>query len=241
GDDPARRDRAVAELAVPIRIDERVAGLIHVAKRSEQPFGDRDEAILVELADHAAIAIRNARLFAEAERRRQTAERLAETGRLLATSRDPAVVARRIVQSVLALFDARSSAVYRLDPVTGDLVVVAWAGSYGDDSPTFLPRGMGATGLAVTQGVPVYTPNCLTDPRIVYSAQDRALVEQATFRAVLAVPLTVQGRVIGGLGVGDGAGRVFDGDAVRTIQAFADQAAVALADAWQILEPARSG
>jgi len=35
-----------------------------------RPFSDRDAAILLRLADHVAVAIRNGRLFEEAERRR---------------------------------------------------------------------------------------------------------------------------------------------------------------------------
>jgi GAF domain-containing protein len=47
-------------------------------------------------------------------------------------------------------------------------------------------------------------------------------------RAVLGVPLIVQGEVIDALAVGDRAGRSFDEREIRLAQAFADQAALAL-------------
>src|SRR5919109_2180132 len=53
----------VAALAVPIRSGERVEGVIFVDNRSPRPFTDRDERVLSGLADHAAVALRNARLF----------------------------------------------------------------------------------------------------------------------------------------------------------------------------------
>src|SRR5919109_1960731 len=53
----------VAALAVPIRSGERVEGVIFVDNRSPRPFTDRDERVLSGLADHAGVALRNARLF----------------------------------------------------------------------------------------------------------------------------------------------------------------------------------
>lgn len=70
----ALAERIVAELAVGIRVGAQIEALLYVANRAAQPFTDADETVLAELADHAGIAIRNARLFAESERRRRMAE-----------------------------------------------------------------------------------------------------------------------------------------------------------------------
>jgi PAS domain S-box-containing protein len=51
-------------MVVPIRVDGRVDGLLYVANTTRRPFTDLDEAVLLRLADHAAFAIRNARLLA---------------------------------------------------------------------------------------------------------------------------------------------------------------------------------
>lgn len=59
----SREVGAVAAMAVPIRIHERVEGLLLVANRSPRPFTDRDEESLRRLAAHAATAIQNAQLF----------------------------------------------------------------------------------------------------------------------------------------------------------------------------------
>src|SRR5262249_20656760 len=61
----------VAVLVVPICCNERVEGLLYVGATRPRTFTDQDEAILQRLADHAAIALHNARLSAAAERRRQ--------------------------------------------------------------------------------------------------------------------------------------------------------------------------
>jgi PAS domain S-box-containing protein len=54
----------VASLVVPIEIAGTAEGLLHVENGSSRPFTARDEAILTRLANHAAIAIHNARLLA---------------------------------------------------------------------------------------------------------------------------------------------------------------------------------
>jgi len=55
----------VATMAVPIVIDGRVEGVLQTDNRTLRSFSDQDEAVLTRLADHAAIAIRNARLYRE--------------------------------------------------------------------------------------------------------------------------------------------------------------------------------
>src|SRR6185436_6208312 len=65
-----------AQMAVPVLIDDRVEGLLYVDNRSARAFTDQNEAILMRLAAQAALAIRNAQLFADEQLARGTAERL---------------------------------------------------------------------------------------------------------------------------------------------------------------------
>jgi signal transduction histidine kinase len=51
-------------MIVPIHGEDRPEGLIYVSRRAVRPFGEHEETVALRLADHAAIAIRNSRLFA---------------------------------------------------------------------------------------------------------------------------------------------------------------------------------
>ncbi len=82
--------------------------------------------------------------------------------------------------------------------------------------------------LAVRERQPVLTPDILMEPRVSLTPELRAAIEAAQYHAVLAVPLIVQDRVIGALGVGDVAGRSFGAEEVEIVRAFADQAAIVL-------------
>ena len=73
----ARAEGHLAVLAVPIRMAARVEGLLYASNPASQPFTDRDEAILVRLAAHAAVALQNAHLYQQAQAElaaRRTAE-----------------------------------------------------------------------------------------------------------------------------------------------------------------------
>ena len=68
------RERIVTLMVVPIVIGPRIEGLLYVDNRTARPFSDRDEATLRQLADHAAIALRNAQLLAREQQAREEAE-----------------------------------------------------------------------------------------------------------------------------------------------------------------------
>ncbi len=228
----------VAELVVPIRNDERIEGLLYVQNFSPRPFSDRDDAVLARLADHAAIAIKNARLYEETERRRLAAESLAEVGRLITQSLDLPEVGQRIVDSVCRLVNARVAAFYQIVPETGDLAMLAGTGTVGAWH-SVLQKGTAAIGLAVAERRPVTTPDVLNDPRITFTPEVRARMGGSNFRSILALPLIVGDRVIGGLSVGAEAGRVFHAEEVALAQSFADQAALAIENARLYAEATR--
>jgi PAS domain S-box-containing protein len=70
----AERTGTIALMVVPILLGPEVAGLIYIINRAPRPFTDEDEMICVRLAEQAAVAIQNARLFGRQEGARAEAE-----------------------------------------------------------------------------------------------------------------------------------------------------------------------
>jgi PAS domain S-box-containing protein len=157
---------------------------------------------------------------------------LARIARLLAESLDPREVASRIADSVGRLLDPVAAVVYELTS-DGDLVAIAVAGDAGpaDDGPLVFPQGTGLGAVAVTERTIVATDDVLRDPRVALRAPQRAWLERAHSRAAVAAPLLARGRVIGVLGLGLRPGRTLDDEGRRIVEAFADQAAIALDNA----------
>jgi GAF domain-containing protein len=146
-----------AAMVVPIRIEDQVEGLLYVGNRSSRPLTDQDEAILTRLADHAAIAIQNARLYEEATRRRREAEELARVARTLTESLDVSEVGQRVVENLVPLFGARSAALRLLRP-DGTLIALFTAGPGGTHSGPghVLPAGMGVSGRVIAANGPLH-------------------------------------------------------------------------------------
>jgi signal transduction histidine kinase/DNA-binding response OmpR family regulator len=64
----------IAAMAVPVLIAGSVEGLLYVLNSSPRSFTEQEEFVLRRLADHAAIAIQNGRLFAREQAARAEAE-----------------------------------------------------------------------------------------------------------------------------------------------------------------------
>ena len=217
-------------IALPmVHGDTLIAVLTLVGKA---PFPVRHREMLELFAAQAAVAITNARLYADSNARREAAEALAEVGRLLLQTLDPTIVARRITEHVCRLLDARSAAVYRPDADSGMLVADT---VFETDRPFVwqrrLDRGTGVAGRALATRTACATPDVIADPRLAYTPETRAELAERTHRAMLAVPLIVTGRALGALIVGDATGRRFTPEEIARAEAFADQAALALENA----------
>ena len=63
------RDEINSELAVPLKVGGKTIGCINVESTFYYAFGEHDERLLTTLANQAAVAIENARLFEETRRR----------------------------------------------------------------------------------------------------------------------------------------------------------------------------
>jgi GAF domain-containing protein len=219
-------------LSLPLVVKGQVVGGIAVSDFLGRVYTDEDLRLARTFADQAAVALENARLFAETERRRRESLALGNVSHTLAQSLHPGGVAQRVVDCVRDLVGVLAASVFRLDPESGALEETACSGrSPLRDRPLRYPRGTGAVGLSVTERRAVVSNNVLGDPRLRFAPDVRAFLENSQIRAILAVPLIVKEQVIGALGLADVSGRVFTEDDVRLAQAFADQAAVALENA----------
>jgi GAF domain-containing protein/anti-sigma regulatory factor (Ser/Thr protein kinase) len=227
-----RGDVPAARIAVPLKARDRLVGALAVVDYGAREFTDADAELLQGFADQAAVALENARLYEESIRQAERMAALAAVSRALTQSLDPVEVANRVTDSVGTLLAAVSSAVYRLDGTSRDLIVMASRGIIAAVQPpgSVLPRGtVGHAALAQRQAV--VTSNFLQDPRFAVPESFGTALERAGHGAVLAVPLLVPGAATGVLAVAAAPGRVFDEEDVRLAQAFADQAAVALENA----------
>ncbi len=224
-------------LGVPIAIHGQVWGNLYLTEKAGGEFTRQDEQAAVILAQWAAIAIENARLFELSERRRELSEK---ASRGLRVSRDVAVavggeiavdrVLDLIAKRGRALIDARSLLIWLRDGE--ELVVAASAGHVAKDA-----RGVRSpiAGTASGRVLESRLPTRLVD----MSMHRGPLAQQlgiADSESVLLVPMLHRGEATGVLVALDdgGDGEVFSDDDEQLLQTFAVSAATAVALAQSV-------
>jgi GAF domain-containing protein/CheY-like chemotaxis protein len=223
-------------LGVPLKVGERTIGVLTF--RARRAFTPRDQELAEAFAGQAAIALEHSRLYRDAARHAERMSALADLGRVLSETLDPAAVGQRVADSVCGLLGARSSALYRLGD-GGEMTALAISRDSRFAWARVLAPGAGLAGLAARERRSFAAPDVLSEPRIEYDAQVRATVAGSDDRAMIGVPLLVQGRLFGALAVADRTGRVFDAEDIRLAEAFADEAALALENARLYAETTR--
>ncbi len=218
-------------LGVPLKIGGRAIGVLTF--RARRPFSARDRELAEAFAGQAVIAIEHARLVREASEQADRMRALADLSRLFAGTLDPDVVSERIADSVRRLFKSVSAALFRVEPATGGLVPVAMSTGRAARVPPapVLPRGVGISGLAAESRRVVVSADVSADPRIEKTDALREWNSAVGDYSAIAVPLVVNDVVVGVLTVSGERGRLFGEDDARLAQTFADQAALALANA----------
>ncbi len=215
----------------PLLVHDQLLGVIAVGRTgAEAPsFTEDDLDTLGHFARLAAIAVVNATLYEQAQRRREEAEVLAGVGRALTGMTDIDQIADRLVASAQELLGSHRAAVGMLQ-ADGGLVMLAVSTELLTRGQILQPN-VGLVAEAMREGRVAVTTDILNDPRLTVSDQRRAMMIAAGIRAAAAVPLRARDRTIGAVLLGFPDPRVLSEDELRLAQALADGAALAMENA----------
>lgn len=224
-----------AFLGVPIAIRGEVYGNLYMTeKRGGGEFDEADEDAATTLAAWAAIAIENARLYtalsareAETERSLRRAEASADIARTVGGETDVGRVLELIVKRARALVEARTVLV--LLRRAGRLTVAARAGHIGPEIEELtIPADDAVFQAAMQERVSQHLEPG-TPP------SEARLRERLGAEVALVVPLLFRGRAVGALVALDReVGDDFDQEDLYLLQAFAANAAIAVATAQSV-------
>jgi signal transduction histidine kinase len=224
-------------LGVPILIRGEAFGNLYLTEKAGGDFDEGDEQAALILGEWAAIAIDNARLYQDIERRSRELERVvrgleatATIARGVGFETDLERVLELIVKRGRALIDARSLLVL-LEQPDGTLKVVAIAGETAEEARDAVLAGEGTlAGSVLTAGVAERVPS-LAD-RIGHGLE--AVAGSAT--SAIVVPLGFRGRARGVMVALDRAegSPVFGVDDEHLLTSFGASAAIAIATAQSV-------
>src|SRR5262245_4006078 len=227
-----------AALGAPLLRKGDVVGVIFVAKTAPQPFTAKQIELVTTFADQAVIAIENTRLLNELNESLQQQTATADVLKVISRSAfDLQTVLDTLVESAVRLCEARFGAVFRLDHGLLHLAAqhnfdedLGWVALIQGRYPMAPNRGH-ISGRAILKGGPVQIPDILAD----HEYQGRG-TKDAGFRSLLGVPLLREGGAIGAIVIYRKEPGAFTDKQLALLQTFADQAEIAIENAWLLVE-----
>ncbi|MFB0536601.1 MAG: GAF domain-containing protein [Anaerolineae bacterium] len=218
-------------LGVPMIAAGRVVGVIAVQSYEEEGAYDEEHRdLLFTIANQAAIAIENARLFEEARQRATQLQAIAELGQHITSILDLDELLSQVVELIHHILGYYYVHVFLVDETSKEALFRAGSGETGrmieEQGGVRLKVGeQGIIGWVAGSGLPLLVNDVSQEPRYV---PNDAL--PAT-RSELAVPLKIGQRVIGVLDVQSDELNAFDLDDVAVLQTLGDQVATAIENA----------
>jgi signal transduction histidine kinase len=215
-------------------------GAIMIRRTEVRPFSDQQVALLKTFADQAVIAIENARLLSELQDRTGELTRsveqltaLGDVGRAVSSSLNLDTVLATIIERAVQLADAFAGTIWEYDEAAEEFRLRI---TQNVDDTNLLARrnavlrkGEGAVGqLAITRQ-PVQIPDIMREGA--YDGRLRDAIVSAGTRALLAVPLLHENRVLGGLVMSRRTPGEFPAEVVEVLQTFATQSSLAIRNA----------
>ncbi|WP_323793239.1 helix-turn-helix domain-containing protein [Nocardioides sp.] len=204
---------------------------LDAALRERELLAPDDDA-RADLRHQHGVALRLRERMSEQRRREAELGALYETAHDLIAIRDVDAILTAIVRRARRLLQADMTYLSLNDEAEGASYMRVTDGSVSAQFRTLrLPLGTGLLGLVAQTGAPYYTDDYKHDQRFEHQEYIDHAVNDEDIRAILGVPLIVEGKVIGALLAGHRAVRPFPASEVTLLTSFAAHAAVALENA----------
>jgi GAF domain-containing protein/anti-sigma regulatory factor (Ser/Thr protein kinase) len=228
---PILREKGIRSLlGVPLLVEGRVTGVLHVGTLVPRTFTTEDEHLLQLAADRAAIGIDRAQLYDRERAARAEAEESMRTLRGLQRITDAALaylgledLLEQLLQRVADILETDTVAILLLDD---DGRVLRARAAHGIEEEVEqgvrIPFGKGFAGRVAAERRPIAIPD-LDAADVV-----NPILREKGIRSLLGVPLLVEGRVTGVLHVGTLVPRTFTTEDEHLLQLAADRAAIGI-------------
>ncbi len=223
-----------AEMGLPLKVGNELIGALDIQAVYTHAFSEEDVAVLQILADQLAIAVVNARLFAEAQEHLVQHRHLHQitAAAVSATSVEEAI--RNVVESLHAVRpDEAVALLVPAEDAPQTLRLAAWAGHTLSPEAARrirIPIGEGAIGRAAADRQPVLIGDT--------STSNNAGTISPDTRAALIEPLIYRGELLGVLDMESPVANTYDEHDLELVRTLANSLAAILANI-RLLEEVR--
>src|SRR5579871_4904707 len=210
--------------AAPILLGNKSAGvMVAMSKTQEYTFEQRDLDVLVTAAGQVSVAVENARLFADEQRRSRQLAFLNNISRTAISSDDLVHMLGQIVGDIQENFSFDHIGIGLLDYGTKEIEIKAEAGATAHSMGKRVPLGVGILGRVARTGERALVQNGM-------EGQMGAVLPDS--RSVLCIPITYGETLLGALNIESRNERAFSPQDVLILNTLADLLATALHNAF---------
>ncbi|TET67070.1 MAG: GAF domain-containing protein, partial [Candidatus Zixiibacteriota bacterium] len=225
--DLGKDSRARSELAVPIISKGELLGVLDLQSQQEYAFSGEEVATAHDLANQAALALENAKLYSQTRLRNEQINLAWEIGKKINSILNVDSLLSEVVKLIAESFDYYYVSI-RL--VEGDyLVPQKGLGrekcDLSEKAPRFKIGEQGICGWVAKHGQPLLVPDVSKEPRYLFAE------ELKETKSELCVPLKSQEKTIGVMNVESDEVGAFDSSDLHLIELIASQVSIALENA----------
>ncbi|MEW5923885.1 MAG: SpoIIE family protein phosphatase [Candidatus Zixiibacteriota bacterium] len=208
-------------LAVPLIGRGQMIGVIEAVNKIGGEFDDIDLDTLVGLANQFAVAIDNANLYREANRRAVEQQLLYEVSKKLSSTLNIDEVLQQILDSLKKVVGYTAGGVFLLNEAKGEVSTI-YSDGYDPDHDKYLELkiGQGLVGWVARTGEPVIVPDVTKD--------DRYISALARTKSEIVAPIKIDGRILGVLNLESDRPANYDKHSLELLTAFASHAAISI-------------
>lgn len=212
-----------SELCVPLKIGERVIGVVNAESRHLDKFTEDDERLMITFAGQLATAIERLRSEAAKHRYTRQLEILNNLARDMTGLLEKDDLLNTVADRLSSRFGYYNLGIFIVDTSKNQVVLEAVAGAYQGIVQPFVYRqsyGEGIVGKAVESGETIVV-NDTRQPSLFYELEGNKIL------SALAIPLRVDEKVIGVINFDSLHLNAFDPSEVAVLTTLADQLAIA--------------
>ncbi len=219
-----------SELAVPLKVAGQVIGVLDAQSERLNAFDRSDLTVMQSLANQAAIAIENTRLYENLGKQVAQLTALQETNRAVAGTLERDTLLKLIMAQATTLLQADGGLINLVDWERREDEVVAGSGAGLGFLGVRGPLDASLSGWVTLHNEPIVSNRLRTDERV--AANSRLWLERDHLQSAALAPLRSKNQVVGTLVLIKETGQGgFDQGALDLLVAFADQAAIAIENA----------
>lgn len=213
-------------MALALQIGRRTIGVLDIQSQTIAAFDEDDRSVMRALANQIAVAIRNAELYTVEQSRRQLAESLVQTGRVLSSSLDLREVPARILEELADVVPyARGSVMIQEDDTLRSIAQRGFPLNHQSHGVTVIIRQGDVFDKIAGTHEPLIIKDTLEDPRF------QQLQGLESHHSWMGVPLIAKDHVVGMISLTRQEANAFSAEDAQLVLAFAGQAAIALENA----------